>query len=129
MHSKENLEALAHDFLGAWNTQDVDRVLAVYTPDIRYRDPNTRGDVVGADALGRYLTRLFNAWQMTWELRELFPYREDGANVLWTATLRPTDGEKSVTIDGMDLVLLDGDRVARNEVQFDRAALSAFLSE
>jgi hypothetical protein len=42
--------------LEAWNTQDVDRVLSCYTDDVRYRDPNTRGDVEGSDAMGRYLT-------------------------------------------------------------------------
>lgn len=126
--SAEELTSIARDFLGAWNTQDVEKVLACYTPDVRYRDPNTRGEVVGADALGRYLTKLFDGWRMNWQLRELFPYGEGGANVLWTATLQPKGSDRSVTVDGMDLVLLDGDRIARNEVQFDRAVLGALMT-
>jgi len=38
-------DSLVTDFLGAWNSQDVERVLDCYTDDVRYRDPNTRGEV------------------------------------------------------------------------------------
>jgi hypothetical protein len=33
-----------------------------------------------------------------------------------------------VEIDGMDIALLDGERLSRNEVYFDRAALASLLS-
>lgn len=39
------------------------------------------------------------------------------------AELRRPGGETVVEVDGMDLVLLRGDRISRNEVQFYRAAL------
>jgi hypothetical protein len=48
---RDKMLSLAEQFLGAWNTQDVGRVLACYTTDVEYRDPNTRGAVHGADAL------------------------------------------------------------------------------
>jgi ketosteroid isomerase-like protein len=38
-------DRLVADFLDAWNSQDVERVLDCYTDDVRYRDPNTRGEV------------------------------------------------------------------------------------
>lgn len=41
----------------AWNRQDVEAVLDRYTPDVIYRDPNTRGAVQGREAMRRYLTR------------------------------------------------------------------------
>jgi ketosteroid isomerase-like protein len=114
-------------FLEAWNSQDVERVLDCYTDDVRYRDPSTRGEVAGRDAMRRYLTRLFAGWRMTWAKREVYDFAvHDGVAFLWHATFRRsgTDGPV-VEIDGMDLAVLDGDRVARNEVYFDRVPLAA----
>jgi ketosteroid isomerase-like protein len=113
-------------FLAAWTSQDVERVLDCYTDDVRYHDPNTRGDVTGRDAMRRYLTKLFAGWQMTWAAREVFDLAsEEGVAFLWRATFRRPGDDKVVEIDGMDLAVLRGDRVARNEVYFDRMALKA----
>jgi ketosteroid isomerase-like protein len=119
---------IARQVLEAWNTRDVERVVACYTPDLVYRDPNTRGAVRGADAFRRYLRKLFAAWRMHWSAREVFPLAAtSGAAVLWRATLTPAAGGATVEVDGMDLVVLDGERLQRNEVYFDRAALAALL--
>ena len=116
---------LVADLLAAWNSQDVERLLDCYTDDVRYRDPNTRGDVVGRDALRRYLTRLFAEWRMTWESRETFTFDgTDGAAFLWRATLRRADSDRSVAFEGMDLAVLRGGKVARNEVYFDRSLVA-----
>jgi hypothetical protein len=65
---------------------------------------------------------------MHWALRELFPLANaDGAAALWHASFRRPSGERTVEADGMDLVLLDGDRVKRNEVYFDRAVLAPLV--
>ena len=119
-------DRLVTDFLDAWNSQEVERVLDCYTERLCYRDPNTRGEVAGRDALRRYLTRLFADWRMTWAKREVFDLANcDGVAFLWHATFRRSnDDETVVEIDGMDLVVLDGDRVARNDVHFDRTALA-----
>ena len=66
MLTREELETLARRFLDAWNSQDVEAVLACYTDDVVYRDPNTRGSVNGSDNMRRYLTKLFSTWSMTW---------------------------------------------------------------
>lgn len=121
---------IAEELLAAWNTQDVGTVLGCYTEDVEYRDPNTRGMVMGHEALGRYLTKLFDGWQMHWRLRELFPLEHgDGSAVLWEATLGLKGSERSVVVDGMDLAVLRGRRLARNEVYFDRSALAALFGE
>ncbi|MCC6215714.1 MAG: nuclear transport factor 2 family protein [Polyangiaceae bacterium] len=126
--SDPRLRPLVTRFLDAWSAQDVERVLDCYTDDVRYRDPNTRGFVEGRAALRRYLTKLFSAWQMTWHERELFALREaDGVAFLWRATFRRPGGAVVVEADGMDLALLEGERLARNEVYFDRAVLAPFL--
>ncbi|MBI2390907.1 MAG: nuclear transport factor 2 family protein [Deltaproteobacteria bacterium] len=124
----ERFEDLITRFLEAWNAQDVERVLDCYTDDVRYRDPNTRGEVVGRDALRRYLTKLFVGWQMTWAQRQVFELRnETGVAFLWRATFRRPGQELVIEVDGMDLAILRGARLSRNEVYFDRAALAPFL--
>ena len=61
---------LAERFLRAWNSQEVEQVVACYTEDLEYRDPNTRGVVRGDAALRRYLGKMFAQWQMHWSLRK-----------------------------------------------------------
>lgn len=122
--NREHRDLLVRRFLEAWTSQDVERVLDCYTDDVRYRDPNTRGEVTGRESLRRYLTRLFAGWQMTWAAREVFDLEgRDGVALLWRATFRRAGQHEVIEIDGMDLAVLRGDRVARNDVYFDRAAL------
>jgi nuclear transport factor 2 (NTF2) superfamily protein len=126
---RETMLTLAEKFLAAWNTQEVDRVLSCYTADLEYRDPNTRGAVRGTEAMRRYLTKLFGRWQMRWVLREahLFDDRQ-GCAVLWQATFRQPASDTTIAIDGIDFVAVRGNRIARNEVCFDRALLAPLLA-
>ena len=120
----QRLEGLIDRFLAAWNAQDVERVAACYTDDVRYLDPNTQGYVEGGEALRRYLRKLFAGWQMTWARREVFEIAgEEGVAFLWHATFRRVGETRTVEADGMDLAVLRGDRLCRNEVYFDRTAL------
>jgi uncharacterized protein (TIGR02246 family) len=123
---RDKMLTLAEAFLAAWNSQDVERVLGVYTEDVNYIDPNTRGAIHGREAMRRYLTKLFAAWKMTWSLREAALFEGgEGCTVLWHATFQRADGGPVVEADGMDLVEVQGDRISRNEVCFDRSVLSA----
>ena len=125
---QKTLQQLVNKVLAAWTSQDVDAVLDCYTPDLIYRDPNTRGAVEGAEAMRRYLKKLFSAWQMSWSCREVLPLAaEQGVALLWHAVIRRPDGKGQVEIDGMDLVVLHGQRIARNEVYFDRANLAPLI--
>lgn len=120
---------LSDHVLSSWNSQDVERVLACYTDDLAYLDPNTQGPVVGREAMRAYLTRLFGRWTMTWEGGELFPLEgTDGVAIRWSGTLSPAGESRSVEISGLDLVILDGDLVKRNEVYFDRSPLASLLA-
>jgi ketosteroid isomerase-like protein len=122
------LIAMSEGLLDAWNRQDVEAVVACYTDDVVYVDPNTRGAVEGADAMRRYLAKLFGRGEMHWSLREVFPLADvDGSATLWHASFRKPGGELTVEADGMDLVVLDGERVKRNEVYFDRAVLAPLI--
>ena len=129
MELKE-LQAITETWIAAWNEQDPDQVVRCYTDDLVYVDPNTRGAVEGSEAFHRYLTKLFAAWRMRWEVKEIFPFTDaEGGAGLWRASFRRADGDTEVEVDGMDLVLVEGDRVRRNEVYFDRAALAPLLAE
>jgi SnoaL-like domain len=122
------LHRLAEGVLSAWNSQDVERVLACYTDDLVYLDPNTRGPVVGRAAMRSYLTKLFRRWKMTWAGDEMFPlYGNDGTVIRWAATLAPWGGDRSVEVCGLDLVLLEGDLIQRNEVYYDLSPLAVPL--
>jgi hypothetical protein len=46
---------------------------------------------------------------------------------MWHASLRRADGERAVELDGMDLVIMEGDLVKRNEVYFDRAVIASLM--
>jgi len=125
----ERYRRITDHLLATWNTQDVEAVLACYTPDLVYLDPNTRGPVVGADAMRSYLTKLYARWTMTWEGGEFFPL--DGADGLtgrWIATFAPAGVDRGVDISGIDLVIFEGELVKRNEVYFDRAPLASLVT-
>ncbi|MBI3890804.1 MAG: nuclear transport factor 2 family protein [Candidatus Wallbacteria bacterium] len=121
----QSLQILVDRFLAAWNSQDVEAVVGCYTDDLVYRDPNTRGNLQGADDMRRYLRKLFAAWQMHWTAREAFLLDgKDGACFLWKASFGRAGGDETVEADGMDLVVLRGDRIQRNDVYFDRSVLA-----
>src|SRR3989304_7876127 len=106
MDRQEALE-LIETVLSAWNRQDIDAVISCYTDDCVYQDPNTRGPVVGHDALRRYLGRVFGAWEMHWSMREFFPFADgNGGAFLWHAQLKPAPGGKTAEIEGMDLFVV-----------------------
>ena len=126
--TEAQLTAMAERLFDGWNRQDVEAVVACYTDDLVYRDPNTRGEVKGRDAMRRYLRKLFQGWKMSWSLKEahLFEGR-NGCAAMWRASFQRPDGDQIVEADGMDLVLVEGRRVKRNEVYFDRTVLSPLI--
>ena len=61
---------------------------------------------------------------MHWSLREFFLFNDkNGGAFLWHAELTPAAGGKTTEVNGMDLVVVRGERMCRNEVYFDRMAL------
>ncbi|TML00235.1 MAG: nuclear transport factor 2 family protein [Actinobacteria bacterium] len=125
----ERHRRLAEHVLSTWNTQDVERVLDCYADDLVYLDPNTRGPVVGRDAMRAYLTKLFARWTQHWEPQELFPLEgTDGVAIRWAGSLAQAGESRSLDIAGLDLVILEGDLIVRNEVYFDRSPLAALMT-
>jgi hypothetical protein len=63
---------------------------------------------------------------MTWSMREAFMFEKDeGCAFLWHAMLTPVSGGETFAVDGIDLVIVKGDKLHRNEVYFDRMSLVA----
>ncbi len=124
------LDARGERIRAAWNSQDIERVLGTYAEEFRYADPDTRGEIVDRDGLRRYLTKLFAAVTAHTTVRAAFPLAGPaGVAVLWRAAVRRAGGREEVELDGVDLVLFDGERIASHEIYFDRAALAPLFAK
>jgi len=98
-------------WLKAWTEKDVDGLCAFYAPDCVYKDPQTAGGLTGNEALRAYLTGLFAATPpMTYTPDEVWPI-PGGFCGRWYC-----DVEGGGRLRGFDLVILEGDRIALNEV-------------
>jgi ketosteroid isomerase-like protein len=122
------MHRVAEHTLQAWSRQDVEEVLACYTPDLVYLDPNTRGPIRGSEPMRHYLTSLFTQWDMNWRLKEAHLFGSgEGCAILWQATLKRVGADREVVINGMDLVMVRGELISRNEVYFDRSLLAPLM--
>jgi hypothetical protein len=102
-------------WLQAWSDKDVERLVRFYSMDVVYRDPQVPAGVVGRAALTGYLTGLFAATPpMTYEPDEVWA-TSVGWCGRWICRL-DSPGSASVWLRGFDLVVLDGEEIALNEV-------------
>jgi ketosteroid isomerase-like protein len=125
---RTQFQKITETFLSAWNSQDVERLIACFTDDLIYCDPNTRGEIRNKDALRRFFKKLFDNWQMEWSLREVYLFADkDGGVLFWQAKFRKTDQERTVEANGVDLVLTRNNLIERSETYFDRSVLTPLL--
>ena len=110
-----DLEDFNRRWLQAWTDKDVPRLVSFYTDDTTYADPQTAAGIKGHAALTAYLSGLFGATPpMTYEADEIWP-THNGYCGRWFCTISPPEGPRTY-LRGFDLVVLDGDRIALNEV-------------
>jgi hypothetical protein len=101
-------------WLKAWTEKDVPALGAMYGENVVYRDAQVPNGVKGLPALTGYLEKIFAATPpITYEAEEIWPI-PGGFCARWYATMARPDGD--VRLRGFDMVLLDGDRIAFNEV-------------
>lgn len=101
-------------WLKAWTDKDVPRLAAFYADDCTYRDPQTAAGLQGQAALRDYLTGLFAATPpMTYTPDETWPI-PGGFCGRWYCEIG--EGGSGGRLRGFDLVILDGERIALNEV-------------
>ncbi len=102
------------DWLKAWTDKDVERLCGFYADDCVYKDPQTAAGLQGQAALRAYLTQLFAATPpMVYTPDEVWPIPGGFCGRWWCAI---GEGGAAGRLRGFDLVLLDGDRIALNEV-------------
>ena len=98
-------------WLGAWTAKDVEALCGFYAENVVYKDPQTAAGITGQDALRAYLTGLFAATPaMTYTPDETWPI-PGGFCGRWYC-----DIAGAARMRGFDLVILDGDKIALNEV-------------
>jgi hypothetical protein len=101
-------------WLQAWTDKDVPRLVAFYAEDCVYKDPQTAAGITGHAALTAYLTGLFAATPpMTYTPDETWPI-PGGFCGRWYCGIG--EGGAGGRMRGFDLVILEGDRIALNEV-------------
>lgn len=118
MKMKEALD-FCNKWLPNWSGNNPDALVKFYSENAFYRDPaNTQG-LRGHSQILPYFKKLLAAnpnWK--WEEIEIFP-TDKGFVAKWKATI-PV-GSEVLTENGMDIVEIEGGKVARNEVYFDRS--------
>ncbi|MBI4703039.1 MAG: nuclear transport factor 2 family protein [Deltaproteobacteria bacterium] len=118
--------ALCSRWLPLWTGNRPDELVAIYAPDVFYRDPARPEGIRGKPALRAYLGRLLAAFpDWVWSAQDVFPI-EGGFVLRWQA--RIPVGAALVEETGLDLVLVQGGLVVHNEVYFDRSALLAAMA-
>ena len=98
----------------AWNTHDVDAIVALHAPRMVFEN-HTAGERVEGDEVRAHIARIFENWpDLTFRGRRL--YVRDGIVVSeWTATA--TDGEgRRLEWDGVDLFPFEDGLIARKDV-------------
>ena len=101
-------------WLKAWSDKDVPALVAFYAEDCVYKDNQTVAGITGRAALSAYLTGLFAAMPPTvYTPDETWPIA-DGYCGRWYAQMG--EGGTAGRLRGFDLVILEGDLIALNEV-------------
>ena len=111
-----DLRALITRHDAGWNAQDLDEIMATYTPDIVFQN-HTAGEapVAGADAVRAHLGAIFERWpDMRFSGRRLY-VADDVCVSEWTARATTPDGRR-IEWDGVDVFPIRDGLIARKDV-------------
>ena len=125
--NKDELLKFCSEWLAAWTGNNPDALLSFYHDEALYIDPANREGLSGHKEMSKYLERLLAANpEWIWKPVEVLPI-ETGAVVKWECEI-PV-GQETIHETGLDIVEIDGDKITRNEVYFDRTNLLAALEK
>jgi hypothetical protein len=125
--NKKELFEFCGKWLSEWTGNRPDALLKYYHDDALYIDPANRDGLKGHKEIRRYFERLLDVYHdWTWKPIEVFPI-ESGAIVKWECTI-PL-GQETIHEIGLDIVEIDGNKITRNEVYFDRTRLVAAVEK
>ena len=128
--SENPLEKVIAAYGEAWNSHDVEAILAMHTEDSVFANHTSGGEAVGKDAIGRLLKEIFTAFpDIRFEARRTY-VRDGLVTQEWTATgtlavpyakgsftVQPTG--KKISWSGVDVIPFSGRLVARKDVYVD----------
>ncbi len=116
-------------WLRAWSDADLERTLSYYSPDCRYRDPATRGPLVGHTGLRSHLERVFVSWpEELWEEVRHWDHADgQGLTLHWRATITSPRSGKGVQFEGLDLLRFAGGKIVEQLICFDPAPWRALM--
>ena len=112
--SAAELETTIERYNDAWNSHDVDAILAFHAPGMVFEN-HTAGERVEGGDVGPHISRIFeNAPDLTFRGRRL--YTRDGLVVSeWTATATNREGRR-VEWDGIDVFPFENGLITRKDV-------------
>ena len=105
-------------WLSTWTGTDVSALLSFYTADAFYLDPANPDGIKGHKEMRGYFEKLLSRnpdWK--WETVEIFN-TDKGFTLKWKATI-PVKNTR-LTLYGLDILEMSGNKICRNEVYFDR---------
>ncbi len=124
---KEELLKFCSSWLAAWTGNRPETLLNFYHDDALYIDPANIEGLKGHEEMRTYLERLLAANpEWIWKPVEVFPI-ETGAIVKWECEI-PV-GSETINETGLDIVEIEGDKITRNEVYFDRTRLLSAIAK
>jgi len=108
------LETTIERYNDAWNSHDVDAILAFHAPGMVFEN-HTAGERVEGDDVGPHISRIFeNAPDLTFRGRRLYA-REALVVSEWTATATNREGRR-VEWDGIDVFPFENGLILRKDV-------------
>ena len=111
----ENIRELIARHDAGWNAQDLDAILACYTPDIVFANYNAGESAEGAQAVRDHLAGIFAGWpDLRFRGRRLYVADEFAVSE-WTATATHRDGRR-LEWDGVDVFPFRDGLIARKDV-------------
>ena len=127
------LRAAIDRYNDAWNSQDLDAIMAMHAPDMVFENHTAGERAVGEDVRG-HVAGIFAAWpDLTFAARRLY-VREDLVVQEWTATathatelrrgdlVAPASG-REVSWEGMDVIPFENGLITRKDVYSDSVGI------
>lgn len=117
----------------AWNSHDLDEIIAMHSPDMVFEN-HTAGESATGAAVRDHIAAIFDSWpDLNFETRRLY-VKEDLVVQEWTArathskTMRRGDLEveptgRQVTWDGLDVIPFERGLVKRKDVYSDSISI------
>lgn len=115
------MEKFIENWLKAWTGNKPEKLIEFYDKGAFYLDPAKPGGLTAHSEILPYFKKLLAQnpnW--TWKAKEIIP-TEKGFVLKWAATIPAK--EKTIKVEGLDIVEVSNDKITRNEVYFDRSVL------